>query len=132
MKTKTLKTLGLAAAVAFAFASCTGLKKMVKKADMVEYTVTPNPLEMHGDTVSVTVKGKFPEKYFGKKCTLTVTPTIKWNGGEKKLKPIMVYGEKVKGASGQVITYKTGGNFSYTDKVAYEPGMHNCELLYHE
>jgi tetratricopeptide (TPR) repeat protein len=132
MKTKTLKTLGLAAVAAIGFSACTGLGKMYKKAGTVTYTVSPNPLEEHGDSVSVTVNGKYPEKYFGKKVNLTFTPKIKWQGGEKELKPITLSGEKVKDAKGKVIPYKTGGSFSYTDKVAYQPGMDDHSGLYVE
>lgn len=129
MKTKTLKHIGLAIAVAMGMSACTGLKKMAKKANTVTYTVTPNPMEMHGDSVAVTVSGKYPEKYFGKKVVLTFTPVVKWNGGQKEMKPITIIGEKVTTATGQKITYKTGGSFSYTDKIAYQPEMKNCELV---
>ncbi|MEW6467699.1 MAG: hypothetical protein AB1458_02180 [Bacteroidota bacterium] len=129
MKTKTLKHIGLAIAVMVGMSACTGLKKMAKKANTVTYTVTPNPMEMHGDSIAVTVTGKYPEKYFGKKVVLTFTPVVKWQGGQKEMKPITIIGEKVTTATGQKITYKTGGSFTYTDKIAYQPEMKNCELV---
>lgn len=129
MKTRSLQILGLSALVAVCFSACQ-LKKMAKKADSVNYTVTPTPLEMHGDSVSVTVKGVYPAKYFGKKVVLTITPKMKWDGGEKSLDPITISGEKVKDAKGNVVKYKEGGSFSYTDKVAYQPEMKNCKLVY--
>ena len=129
MRTRSLNILGLAAMVAVSLASCQ-LKKMAKKADLVNYTVTPTPLEMHGDSVAVTVKGVYPAKYFGKKVILTITPKVKWDGGEKALDPITISGEKVKDAKGNVVKYKEGGSFSYTDKVAYQPEMKNCKLVY--
>jgi tetratricopeptide (TPR) repeat protein len=132
MKTKTLKTLGLAVVAVAGFSACTGLGKMYKKAGTVTYTVSPNPLEEHGDSVMVTVNGKYPEKYFGKKVELTFTPKLKWAGGEKDLKPLILDGEKVKDAKGKVINYKTGGSFTYTDKVAYQPGMDDHSQLFVE
>ena len=129
MKTKTLKAIGLAAVTVIGFSACTGLGKMYKKAAKVTYTVSPNPMEEHGDSVSVTVNGKYPEKYFGKKVNLTFTPKIKWAGGEKSMKPITLCGEKVKDPKGKTIPYKTGGSFSYTDKVAYQPGMDDHSTL---
>ncbi|MEK6615573.1 MAG: hypothetical protein AABZ32_05615, partial [Bacteroidota bacterium] len=109
--------------------SCAGLGSMLKKYDkMVKYEVKPSPLEMHGDTVVVTVSGKYDPKYFAKKVELTITPTLKYNGGEKALKSVTVKGEKVTEGSGTTIVFKGGGSFSYTDKTAYIPEMKNCDL----
>jgi len=111
-------------------ASCAGLGSMMKKYDnMVKYEVKPSPLEMHGDTIVASVSGTYNPKYFAKKVSLTITPVIKYNGGEKAMKPVEVQGEKVKIGSGKVIVFKEGGSFSYSDKVAYVPEMKNCELV---
>lgn len=123
MKNQSLQTLGLAVITAVALTSCSGLGKLVKNADKITYKVTPDPLEMHGDSVSVTISGTYPAKVFPKKATVTTTPVIKYNGGEKALKPVVLVGEKVEGVQGQKIANKTGGSFSYTDKVAYTPEM---------
>jgi tetratricopeptide (TPR) repeat protein len=123
MKTKNLHNLGLVFLAAVGFVSCNGLGKMVKKADTVSYTVTPQPLEMHGDTVAVNISGKYPAKYFGKKVVLTVTPKL----GEHALKPTTLIGEKAVG-SGTKIKYKEGGSFSYSDRIAYTPDMKNADL----
>jgi tetratricopeptide (TPR) repeat protein len=123
MKTKNLHNLGIVFVAAVGFVSCNGLGKMVKKADTVTYTVTPQPLEMHGDTVAVAISVKYPAKYFGKKVVLTVTPKL----GEHALKPATLVGEKATGA-GTKIGYKTGGSFSYTDRIAYAPDMKNTDL----
>ncbi len=89
----------------------------------VTYIVTPNPLEMHGDTVVITVKGTIPPKSFAPKEVVTVTPIIKWNGGEKALKPIIFQGEKVKEGKAIVVAKKTETLFNYSDRVAYQPEM---------
>lgn len=127
MKNGTLQILGLAVIAAVGLTACDGLGKMVKKANTVQYTVTPNPIEMHGDTVTVTVAGKFPPKYFGKKVALTITPTIKYDGGEKELKPVTVVGEKSTEA-GTKIVYTAGGSFSYSDRTAYIKGMEKATV----
>lgn len=125
-----IQNVALSVLAAAALASCAGLGSMVKKYDkMVKYEVKPSPLEMHGDTVAVTVSGKYDPKYFAKKVELTITPTIKYNGGEKALKPVNVKGEKVTEGSGSTIVFKEGGSFSYSDKTAYLPEMKNCELV---
>ncbi len=127
MRNLTFKTLGFAVVAAVGFTACNGLGKMVKNANKVTYSVTPSPMEEHADSVAVSISGKYPPKFFAKKAVLTVTPTIKWNGGEKTLKPVTLVGEKAVG-SGTKIPYATGGNFSYNDKVAYQPEMKVAEL----
>ncbi len=123
MNTKTLRNLTLAVGATALLVGCNGLGKMVKKQKTITYDVKPNPLEMHGDSVVFTVSGKYPAKVFAKKATVTVTPVVKYSGGEKAMKPVILVGEKATG-SGQKIGYSTGGTFSYTtEKFAYEPGM---------
>lgn len=123
MNSKTLRNLSLAVGTTALLVGCNGLGKMVKKQATITYEVKPNPLEMHGDSVGFTVTGKYPAKVFAKKATVTVTPVVKYAGGEKAMKPVILVGEKATGA-GQKIGYTTGGTFSYTsEKFAYEPGM---------
>jgi tetratricopeptide (TPR) repeat protein len=123
MKQSKLYVFGLAVIAAMSFASCTGLGKMAKKEPTVNYTVTPNPLEMCGDSVMVTINVKYPPKYFGKKVVLTVTPEI----GGRKFKSATLLGEKAVG-TGTKIAYKTGGSFTYTDKIAYTSEMMDADL----
>lgn len=127
MQTNTLKVLSLALGTSVLFTACDGLGKMIKKQDLITYEVTPKPLEMHGDSVAVSISGKYPAKLFAKKAVVTVTPVIKYNGGEKKLKEVVLVGEKAT-ASGTKIGYEKGGTFAYTDKVAYEAGMKVAKL----
>jgi len=125
-----LQNVALSILAVAGLASCAGLGSMMKKYDkMVKYEVKPNPLEMHGDTVIVNVSGNYDPKYFAKKVSLTITPTIKYNGGEKTLKPVEVQGEKVKDGNGKVVAFKAGGSFSYNDKTGYIPEMKNCDLV---
>jgi len=114
--------------IAAAVAGCNGLGKMSKNASTVKYEVTPNPLEMHGDSVAITVKGTYPPKYFAKKVTLTVTPTLKSASGEKSFKSINIVGEKVEG-NGTKINQKAGGSFTYTDKIAYTSDLRASDLM---
>lgn len=124
MKNQSIQTLGLAVITAVALTSCSGLGKLVKNADKITYKVTPDPMEMHGDSMTVSITGTYPAKVFPKKATVTTIPVIKYNGGEKALKPVVLIGEKVEGVQGQKIANKAGGNFSYTsEKIAYIPEM---------
>src|SRR3954464_11124896 len=112
MKLNLLRTIGAGLSVAVILTSCDGLGKMIKKQKDIKYTATPNPIEMHGDSVQFSVSGKFNPKLFQKKVTLTVTPVLKYaEGGEKTLKPVVLVGEKAKG-SGQKISYSSGGAFN--------------------
>ena len=123
MKKSKLNILGLAVLAAFGLASCTGLNKMAKKEAMVQYSVTPNPAEMHGDSVAVTITVNYPAKYFGKKVVLNVTPQL----GDHKFKQVTLLGEKAEG-TGTKINYKTGGSYTYTDKQPYTPVMLDADL----
>ena len=128
MNSKFLRVIGATLSLAVIFSSCDSLGKMLKKQKDIKYSVTPNPLEMIGDSVQFSVNGKFNEKLFQKKITLVVTPVMTWNGGEKALKPITLVGEKATG-SGQKIAY-TGGSFNYaSEKFAFENGMRNAKLV---
>ncbi|HEY4800337.1 MAG TPA: hypothetical protein VII99_14750, partial [Bacteroidia bacterium] len=127
---KQITNVALSVLAVAGLASCAGLGSMMKKYDkMVTYEVKPNPLEMHGDTVIVNVSGKYLPKYFAKKVELTITPTLKYNGGEKALKPVTVKGEKVTTGTGTTVAFKAGGGFSYSDKTGYIPEMKNCDLV---
>ncbi|MGZ3921312.1 MAG: hypothetical protein ACXVC7_13510, partial [Bacteroidia bacterium] len=89
MNSKFLRTIGASLSVAVILTSCDGLGKMIKKQKDIKYTLTPNPIEMHGDSVQFSVNGKFNPKLFAKKVTLTLTPVVKYStGGEKVLKPV--------------------------------------------
>ncbi len=128
MKKSSLKVIAFVVSTTVILAGCNGLGKMVKNAGKVTYEVSPKVLEMHGDSVAITISGKYPEKYFAKKAVLTITPTIKWQGGEKALKPIVLIGEKAEG-TGTKISY-AGGTFMYKDFVPYQPEMKRAELVY--
>jgi Flp pilus assembly protein TadD len=94
----------------------------------VTYTTTPNPLEMHGDTITITVKGSIPAKTQAPKEVITLTPMMKWNGGEVALKPLVFQGEKIKEGKGIVVAKKKETNFNYSERVAYRPEMRVSEF----
>lgn len=131
MKTNTTIKLGITLMVVslITFTGCNQLNKLIKKQKEIVYNVSPNPIEMHGDSVQFSVSGKFNPKIFPTKVTATVVPTIKYEGGEKELKPITLVGDKAVG-SGQKISYDKGGSFSYTsEKFAYESGMKKAKVV---
>lgn len=126
MNSNFLRTVGAGLAVAVILSGCDGLGKMLKKQKDIQYTLTPSPIEMIGDSVQFSVNGKFNPKLFAKKVTLTITPVVKYASGEKALKPLVLVGEKATG-SGQKIGYTSGGTFSYaSEKFGFETGMRNA------
>ncbi len=124
---KKLNYLALFAVTAFFLSSCGGLNKMQENTGDVSYQVTPDPLELHADEVDVKVDVKYPEKYFNKNAILTLTPVLKYEGGETAYEPKKVQGEKVE-ANNQVIS-QDGGSVSYTGTVPYSEDMMKSDLV---
>lgn len=116
MKKQTIKGFAFIALAGSMVASCNLLKD-------VQYTVTPNPLEMHGDSVRVKVDLKIPEKGIRKKVSAEITPML----GNTALKSVTIQGEKATG-NGNVIQFKSGGNITYTDIVPYKSEYENTDL----
>ncbi len=114
-------------AVTLLFQGCAGLGSMQKHMEELNFKVEPSPLEVHGDSVKVTITGKFPEKYFAKAVSAEATPAIVWNGGEASFKVKEFKGEKATG-NGEVIPFKTGKSFTYTAVVPYSAGMESSKL----
>jgi len=108
-------------------AGCNGLGKMVKKANQIKYEVTPNPLELHGDSVAVNIDVKYPAKFFAKKAAIEATPVLKGSGDEKAFKTVKFKGEK-SSAEGTVINYANGGSYKYSDKIPYSSDLKVSDL----
>src|SRR5574344_2592189 len=108
-------------------ASCSSLKTMQKNHNSVRYQISPNPLEVHGDQVVVTINGNIPEKYFQKDAVVYLQPVLTWETGEVILSPMNLKGSKVEG-NGKTIDKSSGGRFVYKDTVAYRQGMESAKL----
>ena len=117
MKKQSIKGLAFLAVAGSLVTSCDLLKDL-------DYKVTPNPLEMHGDSVRVKVDVTFPEKGIKKKAKAEITPML----GGTALKTVTVLGEKATG-NGDKIQYKPGGKMVYEDVVAYKPEFENADLM---
>lgn len=104
--------------------SCSSKMKSLKPE---YFTVTPGVLEVVGSEVPVVVDGKFPAKFFKKKAVLTITPVLKYNGGEALAEPMTFQGEKVRG-NDRVVSYDNGGTFRMKMAFDYVPGMEDAEL----
>src|SRR3989344_7791155 len=122
MKNKNTKLIAIAVATATVFSACNPLAKMVKRQNEVNFALTPNPVEMHGDTIAIALSGSFPAKYFNKKVSAVVTPVIKYGAGEEAFAPLKLKGEVSEG-EGAVINYEKGGSFTHSAKIPYKDGM---------
>src|SRR5688572_19723914 len=67
---------------ALSFAGCT-LPQMVKMSKDQQFTVTPNPLEVHKDTVAFDVAANLPVKMLKKGTVYTVNTFYKY--GDKEI-----------------------------------------------
>lgn len=121
MKKSTLFTLAIAGASVIT--SCSKLGDL--SAD--NFKVNPTPLEAVGGEVPATINGIFPEKYMKKKAVVTVTPVLKYEGGEVEGQAATFQGEKVEGNNTE-ISYKVGGTYSMKTNFNYVPAMMKSDL----
>ncbi|GAB4374463.1 MAG: tetratricopeptide repeat protein [Salibacteraceae bacterium] len=119
----------LAVATLFITTGCNPLNKMNKKHGLVKYTLQPNPLEMHGDSVTINVSGRYPEKFFHKKAVANVKPVMLDQSGNvvKEFETIKLIGEVAEG-EGTRISW-SGGSFNVSNQVPYESSMENVQLV---
>ena len=110
--------------IAVIFSACSsGLKPLA--ANYIN--ANPQPLELVAGKVPVTINATFPPKWFAKNATLTVTPVLRYDGGEAWGTSYNYQGEKVAG-NGQVIPQKTGANVTMTSNFDYVAAMQQSEL----
>lgn len=115
-------------ALAAVMTSCASLEKMRKNAADVNYSVTPEVLEAHGEKVDVNINVRIPAGYFDPKATLEATPVLVYEGGETPFPSYTVQGEKAEG-NAQVITKDNGGQINYSNSVAYNENMRVSDLV---
>ena len=82
------------------------------------YTVNPNPAEMHGDSVKLTIAVNVPEKGIRKNVRAEITPKI----GNTTFGTWTIQGEKVTG-NGSTVLFKPGGTTTFEMVVQYSDDM---------
>ena len=111
-------------AVIMTLSSCSNkLKPLAEQYIKAE----PQPLEAIGGKVPVTINATFPAKWFNKKAVVTVTPVLRYQGGEAWGTSYTYQGEKVKG-NNQVIPQAAGANVTMKSAFTYKPEMKKSEL----
>lgn len=115
----------LVCSAAVVISSCSGKLRPVT-ADLVK--AEPQPLEVVGSKVPVTVSIAFPAKWFNKKAELTVKPVLRYATGESWGPSFLFQGEKVLGNE-RVVSYDNGGNQQLVFSFPYKPAMDKSELF---
>lgn len=90
----------------------------------------PAVLALNGDSIPVEIHGTVPES-FNKKAVVDFTPVLVYGDQSKQLETIYLQGEEVPEEymkPGAIVIPATGGSFTYTTYVKYEPGMDVSEL----
>ncbi|MFT3994157.1 MAG: hypothetical protein QM660_07610 [Dysgonomonas sp.] len=119
--------LNLFLSLAVLLAVITSCSKKMEPLTSSLFTTTPSPLELVGTKVPVTVNGRFPAKWFDKNTVITITPVLKYNGGEAYGTSQTYQGEKVAG-NGIVINQNEGGVITLKSTFDYSPAMKQSEL----
>lgn len=128
MKRSIFRHIAVALVTLTVMVACNPLAKMEKNAKTVTYKAAPDPLEMHGDSVSVVISGKVPAKYLAKKAAIKVTPIFEVEGKVvKTLDPFVLVGE-VSDIEGTIIKFATGGSFTFDFKYPYTDDMERGTL----
>ena len=120
---KSTKFLLMAASATMVLSSCSKLGSLSSE----NFTVTPTPLELVGSEVPATINGTFPVKYMKKKAVVTVTPVLKYEGGEAVGQSATFQGEKVEG-NGTTVQYKAGGVYTMKTNFSFVEPMLKSDL----
>ena len=106
----------------FALTGCS-LNQMVKMADEQKLEVEPNPLELHGDSVTFTMTATLPVKMLKKDMEYIVKPFYVYNGKEIELENLTFKASDFPNADEQQ------PRVSETLSFFYEPDMKRGELF---
>jgi hypothetical protein len=109
---------------ALSFSGCT-LPKMVKMAKEQNLTVTPNPLEVHKDTVNFEMAASLPVKMLKKGTVYTVNSFYKYGESELALEPLAFKAEDFPNSTTE--QPKVNKKFMFPYKDAYKTGVLQVE-----
>jgi len=116
--------LTIAVGTALVMSSC---GKKLGQFQQEYFSTNPNPLEVVGEKVPATVNVNVPAKFFVKNASVTVTPTLVYNGTETTSTPYVFQGEKVRG-NAPVVSYDNGGSYRIPVSFNYVPEMDQSKL----
>lgn len=117
--------------------ACNSAKKMQQNVEEVSLKAVPKVLEVRGDSVSFSIKGKIPPKYFAKKAIVVLSPEITYStsdGANRRVDDFRDYvlaGEKAYTGNievDQTVSSKEGADFSLDYTFAFKKDMEDADL----
>ena len=121
MKISKFRNVAFALITMFSIVSCGEIMKDLK------YEVAPNPIEMHGNEITVNINGEFIEKGLNSKVLVELTPVlVNPQGQELAFKMESFKGSKAAGNA--KIIPSTGMKFNYSSTKPYDPAFENSVL----
>ena len=124
---RNLRSILAFAIAAFTLVSCNNAAKMAELADQVKITCNPEVLEVVAGNIDADVTVNFPADYFLPKARLTVTPVLKYQGGEVAGTPFEYQGQKV--TENYKMVSKDGAVIKEHVNFKFVPGMEKSELV---
>ena len=112
----------------FKFNTPCDIERMARDSKDITIKANPDPLAEKDGKVCFDVIVTVPERYFEKMAVANLTPYVTYEWGQIELEPIILAGEKVKGAADFVIDYENGGKYSKHYCIDYVPEIENSEL----
>ncbi len=117
------KTLFYVMSMALVLTGCSKMGNLTSK----DFRVTPTPLTERGGEVPAQMTVTFPQKFMKKKAQVTMTPVLRYQGGEVAGQSVTFQGEKVEG-NGTTINYKQGSVQNLRSNFRYTPEMLKSDL----
>ena len=117
------KTLFYVMSMALVLTGCSKMGNLTSK----DFRVTPMPLTEQGGEVPAQMTVTFPQKFMKKKAQVTMTPVLRYQGGEVAGQSVTFQGEKVEG-NGTTINYKQGSVQNLRSNFRYTPEMLKSDL----
>ena len=92
------------------------------------YSVSPNPLEVRGDSITINISASVPANSVNPKANIRFQPYFKSNKGEIPLRAVTIGGEAVTESVDMKVNSKTGGRLTYTEKIPYNDDLRRVTL----
>ena len=131
MKFLSAKLYLAVAALGLFLGACNSAEKMQQEAQSVKLEAEPPVLAVRGDSVSFTIEGNIPEKYFAKKAVVIMEPQVQYNGKTLTFDEYIMAGEKAYTGNLEVdkIVGKEGASISISETYAFEQDMRGEDLI---
>ena len=131
MKMRRIFRLTSFIALGGAIASCSSVEDLKQSYPSVQVNTDPEVMEVHADTIDLTITGQVPEGYMDNDAVIKFNPYIQHEDGKKKLDRFFVKGSDVE-IEQDVNTIATidegGGSFEKSIKFPYESSFKTATL----